>query len=96
MKQLPRNRKKKPSSTSLTRRRDRDPVALRAWVERWQTSGRILRRMRHEALRRMTTRQVQEAILSFNDAFADALRRFPHRTSSGLVAQQELFRHLVK
>jgi hypothetical protein len=92
----PGTRTRKSAYAAPKKRRRRDLAAIERWVERWKTTGRVLRRIRDEEIRRLTTRQVQEAMLSFDDAVEDALRRSPNRTSSGLVVQQALFRRLPK
>ena len=66
--------------------------ALRNWVDSWKETAVILRRVRREELRRLDSTAVHEWMLAFEDAFEDALRRFPPRPSSGLIEQQDWFK----
>ena len=66
--------------------------ALRKWVENWKETGVILRRIRREELRRLDTTAVREWMVAFEDAFEDAIRRFPPGPSSGLIEQQDWFK----
>ncbi len=66
--------------------------AFRKWVDNWKETAVILRRVRREELRRLDSTAVREWMLAFEDAFEDALRRFPPGPSSGLIEQQDWFR----
>ena len=72
--------------------KDETNVALRKWVENWKETGVILRRIRREELRRLDPTTVQEWMAAFEDAFEDALRRFPPGPTSGLIEQQDWFK----
>lgn len=70
--------------------------AFRKWVDNWKETAVILRRVRREELRRLDSTTVRQMMLMFEDAFEDALRRFPPGPSSGLIEQQDWFKGFRK
>ena len=60
----------------------------KAYVMGWKAGGAALREVR---LRELRATDTATAIQQLGGAFNDAVRRFPPRTSSGLVEQQRLF-----
>jgi len=65
--------------------------SIRRWLDRWQTVGPVLERLRVEAIRNSDT---AAAIEQLSDAFESALRHYPPAATSGLVEQQRLFARL--
>lgn len=65
--------------------------SIRRWLDRWQTAGPVLERLRVEAIRNSDT---AAAIEQLSDAFESALRHYPPAATSGLVEQQRLFARL--
>ena len=64
---------------------------IKQWAKKWQETGRRLEKIRFENIQKTNTTQ---AILSFNDAFAHALQHSPPQPTSGLIAQQSVFKKI--
>ena len=67
---------------------------MQAWVERWKAAGSRMEELRRKKLRKLTSRQVQAAMLSFQSAFRAAQGMHPSRKTSGLVEMQAWFRRM--
>ena len=68
---------------------DRDAMAL--WVKTWKEAGPLLEEIR---LREVRDADNVKVLALLEDAFDDAVVRFPPRPSSGLVEMQALFAKL--
>ena len=68
---------------------------LRCWVETWRHAGPELERIRRREILALDADATREAIRQLFASPA-ALKRFPPRTTSGLVEQQMWFSKLHK
>jgi hypothetical protein len=72
------------------------PAMARAWVMAWKTASMEMEGLRRQKLRRLTPRQVQQAMVGFDGAFKAVLWRKAGRKTSGLVELQAWFRRMRK
>lgn len=65
-----------------------DKEKLRAWVETWRETGKVLEKLRREEMREES---LPETILALTDASESALRLNPPVPTSGLIEMQRKF-----
>ncbi len=68
-----------------------DKEKLRAWVEGWKKTGKVLEEINRQEMREVS---LPEAILALTDACESALLLYPPQPTSGLIEMQKVFRRL--
>jgi hypothetical protein len=67
---------------------DDEKEKLRAWIKNWKELGKFLENLRIEESRKAN---LDEVIMSLNDASESALEMFPPIPTSGLIEMQRIF-----
>ena len=67
---------------------DEEREKMRTWVNTWKETGKFLEKLRHEEFLKAN---LEETILSLNDASQSALRLYPPKPTSGLIEMQKYF-----